>query len=148
MADDTAELRDLSHHLAVAIGRVNRRMRGAGAQALGHGHLSVLGTLATSAPLRLGDLAQREVVSAPSMTRTVTDLEKRGLVRRLSDPEDGRSVLVELTEKGEETVFGARSERAELLAAMIRQLAETEIATLTAALPALERMASPPGGTG
>lgn len=145
---ENTELRDLSHHLAVAIGRVNRRMRGADAKALGHGHLSVLGTLSTSPPLRLGDLAAREVVSAPSMTRTITDLERRGLVRRLSDPQDGRSVLVELTEKGEATVFEARSERAELLAAMIRELPAEQYAALEAALPALERMAVPPAERG
>ena len=52
-------------------------------------------------------------------------------------------VLVELTEKGEETVVGARSERAELLAAMIRQVSDVERAALEAALPALERMAAP-----
>lgn len=136
--------RDLSHALAIAIGRVNRRMRSTEGQALGHGHLSTLGTLSKNKPLRLGELAAREVVSAPSMTRTVSDLERRGLVRRLGDPDDKRSVLVELTEEGEQLVREARSHRAELLAAMLGDLTARERKTLEAALPLLERMAEPP----
>lgn len=139
-----ASTRELSHALAIAIGRLNRRMRGTAGQALGHGHLSTLGTLSKNRPLRLGELAAREVVSAPSMTRTVSDLERRGLVRRLSDPDDKRSVLVELTEKGEEMVSEARSHRAELLAAMLDQLSARERRRLELALPLLERMAEPP----
>ena len=34
------------------------------------------------------------------MTSRLDALEKEGLVRRLRDPDDRRSVLVELTEKG------------------------------------------------
>lgn len=135
--------RDLSHALAIAIGRVNRRMRSTEGQALGHGHLSTLGTLSKNKPLRLGELALREVVSAPSMTRTVSDLERRGLVRRLPDPDDKRSVLVELTEQGEQTVYEARSHRAELLGAMLKDLTPEDVAALRAALPLLERMAEP-----
>ena len=136
--------RDLSHALAIAIGRVNRRMRSTEGQALGHGHLSTLGTLSKNKPLRLGELALREVVSAPSMTRTVSDLERRGLVRRLPDPDDRRSVLVELTEQGEQTVFEARSHRAELLATMLEDLSESDVTKLREALPLLERMSEPP----
>ncbi len=139
--DDAA--RALAGELALLIGRVNRRMLAAG-RALGHGHLSALATILRAGPLRLGDLAAREVVSAPSMTRTVAELESRGLVVRRADPSDGRSVLVAVTPLGEDLVLRARSERAAILASLLAELDEGQREALRASLPALERLACLP----
>jgi DNA-binding MarR family transcriptional regulator len=56
----------------------------------------------TGAPYRrtAGFLARRADLTSGAMTSRLDALEKEGLVRRLRDPEDRRSVLVELTEKG------------------------------------------------
>lgn len=58
----------------------------------------------SKAPYRrkAGWLARRADLTSGSMTSRLDALEKEGLVRRLRDPEDRRSVLVELTEKGRE----------------------------------------------
>ena len=40
-------------------------------------------------PLRLGDLATREVITPPTVTRLVSSLQDRSLVHRVTDPEDG-----------------------------------------------------------
>src|ERR1700690_3931690 len=45
-------------------------------------------------PQRLTALAAREGVTQPAMTQLITRLEDAGQVRRESDPDDGRGVLV------------------------------------------------------
>jgi DNA-binding MarR family transcriptional regulator len=49
---------------------------------------------------KAGWLARRADLTSGAMTSRLDALEAEGLVRRLRDPEDRRSVLVELTEKG------------------------------------------------
>lgn len=132
---------ELSRGLSFAIGRANRRMLAAG-QGLGQGHLNALATIFRSGPIRPGDLAQREFVSAPTMTRTLRDLERLGLVKRQPDARDGRSILVSVTEEGEHEVLRARSARAELLAELLAHLQPDQVAALRDALPALERLAT------
>ncbi len=51
---------------------------------------------------KAGWLARRADLTTGAMTSRLDALEKEGLVRRLRDPEDRRSVIVELTEKGRE----------------------------------------------
>ena len=46
------------------------------------------------------DLAKTNGCTPPTMTGIVDTLEKKGLVRRMPNPEDRRSLLVTLTEKG------------------------------------------------
>jgi DNA-binding MarR family transcriptional regulator len=51
--------------------------------------------------IRLGDLADRLVLDAPTVTRRVQHLEARGLLRRAPDRLDRRAQLVHLTTAGE-----------------------------------------------
>jgi DNA-binding MarR family transcriptional regulator len=51
---------------------------------------------------KAGELARRADLTSGAMTSRLDALENEGLVRRLRDPDDRRSVLVELTEKGRE----------------------------------------------
>ena len=53
-----------------------------------------------ASPLRIGEIAERQQVAGPHVTRTVTGLEQRGMVRRVTDPGDHRARLVELTDEG------------------------------------------------
>lgn len=132
---------DLARALSFAIGRVNRRMLAAG-EGLGQGHLNALATVFRVGSIRPGDLAQREFVSAPTMTRTLRDLEGLGLVTRSGDPDDRRSILVSVTEEGEHEVLRARSARADILAGLIERLDPADREALRAALPALEHLAT------
>lgn len=131
----------LARSLSFAIGRANRRMLAAG-EGLGQGHLNALATVFRVGPIRPGDLAQREFVSAPTMTRTLRDLEDRGLVSRSGNPDDRRSILVSVTAEGEHEVLRARSARADILAGLIERLDPADRAALEAALPALEHLAT------
>lgn len=63
--------------------------------------LSVLVTLRMAGqPLRVGEIATRMQVVGPHVTRHLHELERRGLVRRVTDPHDQRARLIELTPEG------------------------------------------------
>jgi DNA-binding MarR family transcriptional regulator len=50
--------------------------------------------------LRLNELNDNVLLSQSSLSRLVDRLEKRGLVARMPAPDDGRGVLLKLTEEG------------------------------------------------
>jgi DNA-binding MarR family transcriptional regulator len=68
---------------------------------------------------KAGELARRADLTSGAMTSRLDALEREGLVRRLRDPADRRSVLVELTEKGRrkhEQALGIQAQKEALLA--------------------------------
>lgn len=140
-APDVAPTSD-AEQLTLVVGRLNRRLQAA-TGGLSHGLLSALAVVTKHGPLRLSDLAQLEGVSAPSMTRTIAELETRGFVVRRSDPVDGRAVLVEVAEAGAAAIRDARDTRARVMAALLDGLDDADRATLAAALPILGRLTDP-----
>jgi DNA-binding MarR family transcriptional regulator len=103
--------------------------------------LSVLDTLATSGPKRLTELARTEQISQPGLTQLVTRLERDGLVERRPDPDDGRAVLVHITDSGRKIGQTRREDRGRHLTPLIAQLTPAERQAIAAALPALTRLA-------
>jgi DNA-binding MarR family transcriptional regulator len=76
------------------------------------------------------------------MSQTVKELELEGLVARRPDPADRRQMLVELTQRGHETLADERRQREGWLARAIEQeLTADERAALTRALEPLRRLA-------
>jgi DNA-binding MarR family transcriptional regulator len=68
---------------------------------------------------KAGELARRADLTSGAMTSRLDALEAEGLVRRLRDPDDRRSVLVELTEKGRkkhQQAMGIQAQKEALLA--------------------------------
>lgn len=125
---------------ALAVGRLNRLLRPARPE-LSHGLLLALSTVVRCGPIRPSKLGLLEGVSAPSATRLVDELEKRGLVTRASDPDDGRAFFVTASEVGRRAVLDARRERSEHAEALLGELDEDERRLLVAALPSLEKVA-------
>jgi DNA-binding MarR family transcriptional regulator len=73
---------------------------------------------------------------------TVAALQHRGLVQRAADPQDGRRVLLSLTETGREVLRSRRNARVEQLAtALDTDFTPAELRQLAAAAPLLERLA-------
>lgn len=93
---------------------------------------------------RLTLLAAREGVTQPAMTQLISRLEDAGLVRREASPEDGRVVLVVITNKGRATLAQRRAARTKRLTSIIAQLGPEHRALLASALPALDALASIP----
>jgi DNA-binding MarR family transcriptional regulator len=51
-------------------------------------------------PLRVGEIATRMQVVGPHVTRHLHELERADLVHRVTDPDDQRARLIDLTDKG------------------------------------------------
>lgn len=95
-------------------------------------------------PQRLTVLATREGVTQPAMTQLISRLEDAGLVRREASQEDGRVVLVVITDEGRATLARRRTARTERLAGILARLGPDHRAALASALPALGALASVP----
>jgi DNA-binding MarR family transcriptional regulator len=81
-----------------------------------------------------GELARHADLTTGAMTSRLDALEKQGLVRRLRDPGDRRSVLVELTEKGREKHEQSMGIQAQKEALLAEALTEREKEQLNALL--------------
>ncbi|MEU1127096.1 MarR family transcriptional regulator [Streptomyces sp. NPDC005899] len=103
--------------------------------------MSVLGTLARCGSATPGELARKEHVQPPSMTRIVALLEAKGLVRLEPHPDDRRQKMVSRTEQAEAMLAESRSKRNAWLAHLAEGLDEDEWEKLRAAAPVLEKLA-------
>ncbi|WIB59337.1 MarR family transcriptional regulator [Curtobacterium sp. MCLR17_007] len=135
---------EIAARLAGAVGRINRRARSDSAS-LGYGIVSALATIQREGPLRPGDLSRLEVVTKPTMTRILTELEQRGLIAREADPTDGRAFKVSITDAGVTAVEDARSQRTGIVAELIHDLPASDLDAIAGALDALERIAQGQG---
>ena len=119
--------------LRMATFRLARRLRCARAvDAMSDAQLAVLATLRMHGRRTITALAERERVTAPSMTNMINGLEEQGYVVRTPDAEDRRRVQVDITEAGTEIVAQTITRRDELLADMLGELdfTEEELTTL------------------
>jgi DNA-binding MarR family transcriptional regulator len=82
--------------------------------------------LGDKGPHIMSALAEHLVMAVNSVTNTVDNLEKRGLVRRVRSDEDRRKVCVELTEVGQSVYRAAAAEKLSLLRGMLAALTEDE----------------------
>jgi DNA-binding MarR family transcriptional regulator len=82
----------------------------------------------------VGKLAKWADLSSGAMTNRIDRLEQAGLVRRLSDPDDRRGVLVELTDTGRRTWEDSVSAQAEKESLIASALSEDEKKQLNALL--------------
>ena len=103
---------------------------------------ATLANLERSGPRRLTALAVLEGVTQPAMTQLIGRLQDAGLVRREADPADGRVVQVRLTDRGRDLLARRRAVRAERLAVILDQISPEHRASLGAALPAIDALAS------
>ncbi|MGI5130295.1 MarR family winged helix-turn-helix transcriptional regulator [Pseudonocardia sp. CA-107938] len=137
---DAPELTELAARLRLAVGRLNRRIRIDGHESIPPLQLSALVTVELHGPLRLSELARREAVTAPTMSRVLAALDEQGLVHRAPDPQDARGVLITLSEVGAAAVNEVRTTRTALVARRLARLDDAQRAAIAAAMPALEAL--------
>ena len=137
------EIEELAGALRVSVGMLFRRLK----QTEPGGDLTLPETSALSrldrrGPMTSSDLARQDRISPQSMGVTVAALEQRGLIARDRDPEDGRRIMLSLTEAGRQVVRDRRGARAEQIArALADGFTQAELAQLAATAPLLERLA-------
>jgi DNA-binding MarR family transcriptional regulator len=134
------EQTQLAARLRLVVGRLHRRIRIDGRESVPPLQLSALVTVEQHGPMRLSELARREAVSAPTMSRVLTALDEQGLVIRTPDPNDARGVQIVLSDAGAAKLAEVRSHRTALVARRLNRLDEDERHRIVEALPALEAL--------
>lgn len=131
----------LATDLRLAAMRISRRIRLESDDDVAPHQFSVLVRLHES-PRTIGELAAIERLSAPSMTRTVSGLVERGLVAREEHPEDGRQVIVTLTDEGRASVRETKRRRDQWMAVRLADLDAEDLEVLRRATAILARVAA------
>jgi DNA-binding MarR family transcriptional regulator len=137
------DVSEVAGAVRVAVGLLVRKLR----QPLNEGELTIaessaLGRLERSGPATSSDLARLDRISPQSMGVTVAALLDRGLIERSRDPEDGRRIVLSITEAGRRTVHDKRGARTEQIATALRGgFSDDELTQLKAAAALLERLA-------
>jgi DNA-binding MarR family transcriptional regulator len=137
---ETDEQTELAARLRLVVGRLHRRIRIDGRESIPPLQLSALVTVEQHGPLRLSELARREAVTAPTMSRVLAALDEQGLVIRTPDPHDARGVRIVLSDEGAARLAEVRSHRTALVARRLARLSDGERQRIADALPALEAL--------
>ncbi len=137
---DVAELADA---LRVSVGLLRRQLRKVRVEGdLTPAETSALLRLERGGPTTAAALARREQISPQGIGMTVAGLEARGLVERRADPDDGRQVMVSITQAGGRSLRQRREHRNDQLAkALSSELTRAEQRQLMSATRLLDRLA-------
>lgn len=126
--------------LRLSATRLARILRRQDPEALPPTLASALSSIACEGSLSLSELAAREQVAPPTITRAVDKLAARGLVTAEPDPHDRRVRHVHLTPAGRRSVQRSRSAKTAWLATQLAALSDGDLGRLAAAAPVLERL--------
>jgi len=142
MAEPESSEPSLASRLRLAVVRLNRRLR---AQRTNSSvtltQVSALSALRKCGALTPGELAAKEGVQPPSMTRVISALEDYGFVSRRPHPTDGRQAIVELTEQGTAYLRAEVSAREAWLDSRLAELDDHDRELLARAAEIIDRMA-------
>jgi DNA-binding MarR family transcriptional regulator len=136
----TAPLPDLASRLRLDISRMARRLRQEAGAGLSPSQTAALATIERHGPLTPSELADRERVQRPTVTRVLARLEEAELVDRAADPQDRRSCLVSISPAGSELLQAMRDRKDAFLAQRIDALEPADREALDRAAAILERM--------
>ena len=128
---DAVALADRLRPILLHLSRELRRE--ARAEGISPSQVTLLAVIKYTPGIGVKELAERERVSAPAMSRHVDRLVKAGLVSRTASDDDRRRVGLTLTEAGRRVLRKVRSRRTVWLAQRLRKLSQAELAALEAA---------------
>ena len=90
-------------------------------------------SILTEGPRRITELTELEGIAQPTMTLLVRRLQKKDWVKRDGLPEDGRVVLVSLTEAGAAAQQRLRTQFLQAMRTDLQELSDQELQALSAA---------------
>lgn len=129
-------------HLTLALHRLVRSVRRVvpASSGLTPAHLVVLSGLLEHGPARIGRIAQLVPCSQPTATTLVAQLERSGLVRKETDPDDGRAVRITVTDTGREQMVSLACGEADLLGERLASLSTVEQELIREVIPLLRKL--------
>jgi DNA-binding MarR family transcriptional regulator len=107
---------------------------GKAGQELGRTEFGLLSMLSRRGPMCSSEAAERLRVSRPQMSAIAERLGKRGLVTREQGCEDHRSVVLAVSEQGQEVLDDALSATEARVKELLSPIGDKELETTTAAL--------------
>jgi DNA-binding MarR family transcriptional regulator len=113
---------------------LTQRVAAAGFADIRPGHGCVFGGIDPENGSRLTDLADRAMMTKQSVGEVVSDLEKRGYVERVPDPDDGRAKIIRLTAKGRDVYLTGWQLNDEIEKQWAARFGEDNVAVLREAL--------------
>lgn len=136
----TAEptVQQVAHELRAACMRITRKVRYEASHLPPH-QVAVLSHL-NQRPRTAAELADAESVSAPSMSRTVGELEAAGLISREVSATDRRQRICTVTDQGHAMIEAIRSSRDTWMVERLIACTDEERDTLVEATRLLNRM--------
>jgi DNA-binding MarR family transcriptional regulator len=134
----TSADQELAGRLRHAIARSARRLRQEAGTGLSPSLTAALATVDRHGPLTPSELAERERVQRPTVTRVLCRLEEEGLVERAADPADRRSALITVTPAGRALLEAGRTRKDAFLSERLEALTASDRATLERAAALLE----------
>jgi DNA-binding MarR family transcriptional regulator len=141
MRVSTVDSLELANRLRPVLLMLNRRLRReAHAEGITGGQAALLAQIRNHPQLGVRELAAREGISAPSMTRYLDRLEKAGLIVRARSPEDARRIRLALTPKGGRVLRSVRRRRTAWLAERLEGLGPAEQRAVADAIEPLGRL--------
>jgi DNA-binding MarR family transcriptional regulator len=137
-AVDSVELANQLRPVLLQLSRYLRRE--AHSEGITGGQASLLGQIRNDRRLGVRELAAREGVSAPAMTRYLDRMEKAGLIVRTRSSDDARRIRLVLTPKGVRALRSIRRRRTAWLAERLDGLSPAEAAAVNDAIGPLLRL--------
>jgi DNA-binding MarR family transcriptional regulator len=135
--DRPAAIGRVAAELVPAASRLTRLLLRRAPRPISRSEAGLLSSL-TGGPRRITELADLEGHAQPTITLLVKRMEERGLVARERHPQDGRVVLVSLTEAGAAALEDVRAGYRAVLRDHLAAMPDADIAALTTATTALE----------
>jgi DNA-binding MarR family transcriptional regulator len=133
---------DSAIRLRRVIGKLARQLNASSTGAgLTPSQASVLGLIVARGPLSLVELGKLEGLNPTMLSRVISRLAAMGLINRIPDPEDLRSASVVSAAAGRRVDQQIKARRAAAVSQCMQMLPADDIAAVTDALPALERLA-------
>jgi DNA-binding MarR family transcriptional regulator len=139
---DLPVVADLIHGAAIRLLRFVRREDVAAG--LSAPQLSALSVLVFGGPQTMSALAAAEQVRPPTMSRTVDELERKGLAERVALPGDRRVNEVRVTKAGRAILEEGRRKRLARLVQVLAGTSPQELQTLRSAAAILVRVTDSP----
>ena len=132
--------RDVANRLhSAAVHLLRRARRTDPLTGVSPAQLSALSVL-LGGPKTLGDLAAAEQVRPPTMSRLVSEMERAGVARKVSDRNDGRVVRVHATPKGLRVLSRGRAMRIEAIERLMGELDPEDLSVVERAVGTIEKL--------
>jgi DNA-binding MarR family transcriptional regulator len=132
---------ELAEQLRPVVMRLSRELRRE-VRLLGvtAGQVTLLFAINRNPGIGVRELAAHERISPAGMSRHVSGLVERGLLRREGDPKDARRHGLYLTDEGRQLLRKVKSRRTAWLASRLRMLSEGDLEAIRDAIAPLGRL--------